>query len=156
MRTYAPRAVDLERRWWIVDADGQTIGRLASVVAGRLRGKDKPTFAPNTDGGDFVVVVNASKMRVTGRKLEQKKYYRHSGYPSGLRTRLLGDELATRPDRVLEHAVRGMLPKNNLANHILRKLKVYAGPEHPHQAQQPEAWELSRALTGPSGPAEKE
>jgi large subunit ribosomal protein L13 len=148
MKTYAPTAHEVEQRWWVVDADGQTLGRLASVVAVRLRGKDKPTFAPNRDDGDFVVVVNASKIKVTGRKLEQKMYHRHSGYPGGLRTTNLAHELAKRPERVIELAVRGMLPRTNLGEHIIKKLKVYAGPDHPHAAQQPQPWHLTSDITG--------
>jgi large subunit ribosomal protein L13 len=151
MRTYTPTGTAAERRWWVVDADGQTLGRLASVVAGRLRGKDKPTFSPHLDGGDFVVVVNAARIRVTGRKLEQKKYYRHSGYPGGLRETTLAQEVARRPERVVERAVRGMLPKNTLGEHLLKKLKVYAGPEHPHAAQQPQPWQLTPEATGATG-----
>lgn len=148
MKTYSPKASEIERRWWLVDAQGQTLGRLASVVADRLRGKDKPTFAPHMDCGDFVVVVNASQIQVTGRKLDQKKYYRHSGYPGGLTTTNLAQELSRRPDRVIEKAVRGMLPKNSLGEHIIKKLKVYGGAEHPHTAQQPERWELTSEITG--------
>jgi large subunit ribosomal protein L13 len=148
MKTYSPKAGELESRWWLVDAEGQILGRLASVIASRIRGKDKPTFAPHTNGGDFVVVVNAAKIRVTGRKLEQKAYYRHSGYPGGLRTTYLQGELEKRPQRVVEQAVRGMLPRTTLGAHILKKLKVYAGPDHPHAAQQPEKWVLTPELTG--------
>lgn len=148
MKTYSPKASEIERKWWLVDAQGQTLGRLASVVAERLRGKDKPTFAPHMDCGDFVVVVNASQIQVTGRKLDQKKYYRHSGYPGGLTTTNLAQELARRPDRVIEKAVRGMLPKNSLGEHIIKKLKVYGGSDHPHTAQQPQQWELTPDLTG--------
>ncbi|HEX2183876.1 MAG TPA: 50S ribosomal protein L13, partial [Chloroflexota bacterium] len=140
MKTYSPKASELERNWWVIDAEGQVLGRLASAVASRLRGKDKPTFAPHMDGGDFVVVVNASKVRVTGRKLEQKLYYRHSGYPGGLRATPLGEMLAKRPERAIELAVRGMLPKNALGHQLLGKLKVYAGPDHPHAAQKPQVW----------------
>ena len=145
MKTWTPKAAEIERKWWVVDADGQILGRLAVAVALRLRGKHKPTYATHADTGDHVIVVNAAQVRVTGRKLEQKKYYRHSGYPGGLRTSTLAQELAKRPERVIEHAVRGMLPKNNLGRQILGKLKVYAGPAHPHTAQQPAIWELSTA-----------
>jgi large subunit ribosomal protein L13 len=151
MKTYSPKASEIERRWWVVDAEGQTLGRLASVVATRLRGKDKPTFAPHMDGGDFVIVVNASRVQVTGRKLEQKKYYRHSGYPGGMTTTSLEQELAKHPERVVAKAVRGMLPKNSLGEHVAKKLKVYAGPDHPHSAQQPETWHLTPDLTGSTG-----
>ena len=150
MKTFTPKAAEIERRWWVVDAEGQILGRLASVVADRLRGKDKPTFAPHMDTGDFVVVVNASKVRVTGRKLEQKQYYRHSGYPGGLRATPLAAELAKRPDRVIERAVRGMLPKTGLGDRLIKKLKVYAGPEHPHAAQQPQVWTLTPETVGGS------
>ncbi len=151
MKTYTPKASEITRNWWVVDAGGQTLGRLASVVAERLRGKDKPTFAPHMDCGDFVVVVNASQIQVTGRKLETKKYYRHSGYPGGLRETTLQQELAKRPERVIEKAVRGMLPKNALGEHMIKKLKVYGGPDHPHTAQQPQTWELTPEQTGGAG-----
>lgn len=147
-KTYSPKASEIERRWWLVDAEGQTLGRLASVVATKLHGKDKPTFAPHMDCGDFVIVVNASRIEVTGRKLEQKQYYHHSGYPGGLRTTILAKEMEKHPDRVIEQAVRGMLPKTKLGDHMIKKLKVYAGPEHPHASQQPQAWELTESLTG--------
>lgn len=147
-RTYSPKASEIERRWWLVDAEGQTLGRLASVVATKLRGKDKPTFAPHMDCGDFVIVVNAARVDVTGRKMEQKQYYNHSGYPGGLRITSLARQLEKRPERVIEDAVRGMLPKTTLGDHIIRKLKVYPGPEHPHASQQPQAWELTEQLTG--------
>jgi large subunit ribosomal protein L13 len=125
-----------------VDAEGQTLGRLASRIATILRGKHKPQFSPAVDVGDFVVVVNAEKIRVTGRKLEQKIYYRHSGYPGGLREIRLDDQLQRHPTRVLEAAVRGMLPRNRLGRKMFKKLKVYAGPEHPHQAQRPKPLEF--------------
>jgi large subunit ribosomal protein L13 len=148
IRTYSPKASEIVRQWWVVDAQGQTLGRLASVVATKLRGKDKPMYAPHMDCGDFVVVVNASQIDVTGRKLEQKQYHFHSGYPGGLRTTSLAQEMEKHPDRVIEKAVRGMLPKTKLGDHMLKKLKVYAGPEHPHASQQPQTWELTEALTG--------
>ena len=147
-KTYSPKASEIERRWWLVDAQGQTLGRLASVVATKLRGKDKPIFAPHMDCGDFVVVINAEKVDVTGRKLEQKMYYRHSGYPGGLTTTPLAKEIEKHPDRVIEKAVRGMLPKNSLGEHMLKKLKVYAGAEHPHESQQPQPFALTEELTG--------
>jgi large subunit ribosomal protein L13 len=147
-KTYSPKASELQRSWWVVDAQGQTLGRLASVVAARLRGKDKPAFAPHMDCGDFVVVINAKNIQVTGRKLEDKMYYRHSGYPGGLRTSSLAQELEKHPTRVIEKAVRGMLPKNTLGDHLIKKLKVYAGPDHPHAAQQPQSWTLTPELTG--------
>ena len=148
IRTFSPKASDIERLWWVVDADGQTLGRLASVVATRLRGKDKPIYAPHMDCGDFVVVINASQIDVTGRKLEQKQYYRHSGYPGGLKTTSLQEEMEKHPERVIEKAVRGMLPKTSLGEHMIKKLKVYAGPDHPHASQQPQPWELTEELTG--------
>ena len=142
-RTYVTKPEDVERNWYVVDASGQTLGRLASEVAQIIRGKHKPTFSPAVDVGDYVVVVNAEKIHVTGRKLDQKMYYRHSGYPGGLKELTLGRMLEEHPTRVIKLAVRGMLPKNKLGRKMIKKLKVYAGPEHPHQAQQPEALELS-------------
>lgn len=135
MRTYSAKPADVKREWIVVDAAGQTLGRLASDVATRLRGKHKPTFTPHLDTGDFVIVLNAAKIHVTGRKLSQKMYYRHSGYPGGLRSVTLQQQLAAHPTRVIEHAVRGMLPKGPLGEALMRKLKVYPGPAHPHQAQ---------------------
>ena len=127
----------------MVDAEGQILGRLATAIAVRLRGKDKPTFAPHMDTGDFVIVVNAEKVQVTGRKLEQKMYVRHSGHPGGFRQQSLAELLSTHPERVIERAVRGMLPKTALGDQQIKKLKVYAGPEHPHEAQQPAAFALA-------------
>jgi len=137
MKTYSAKPKELEQRWYIVDADGQTLGRLATRIADTLRGKRKPAYTPHIDTGDFVVVVNAEKIAVTGKKREDKIYYRHSGYPGGLRQRTLGEELERRPTEVLRKAVKGMLPRNRLARRQLTKLKVYAGPEHPHAAQKP-------------------
>ncbi len=137
MKTYAVRASEIKREWFVVDAEGKTLGRLASEIAKILKGKHKPIYSPHLDVGDFVIVVNAEKIHVTGRKREQKFYYRHSGYPGGLKKISLRDQLARHPTRVLEAAVRGMLPKNRLGRRMIKKLKVYAGPEHPHQAQQP-------------------
>lgn len=128
---------DLQRDWYVVDAQGQTLGRLASRIATVLRGKHKPTYTPHTDCGDYVIIVNADKIHVTGQKMTQKMYYRHSGYPGGLKEVMLRDQLQKFPDRVLEQAVRGMLPKNKLGRRMFKKLKIYAGPNHPHQAQQP-------------------
>ncbi len=142
MKTYSAKPQDIERKWYVVDATGQTLGRMASQIASILRGKHKPLYTPHLDCGDFVIVINAEKVHVTGNRLEEKKYYRHSGYPGGLRERTLRQMLAKYPERVISEAVRRMLPKNNLGRHMLKKLKVYAGPEHPHQAQQPEALEL--------------
>ncbi len=128
---------ELQRDWYVVDAQGQTLGRLASQIATVLRGKHKPTYTPHTDCGDYVIIVNADKIHVTGQKMTQKMYYRHSGYPGGLKEVMLRDQLQKFPDRVLEQAVRGMLPKNKLGRRMFKKLKIYAGPNHPHQAQQP-------------------
>lgn len=141
--TRATRPAEVQRHWWLVDAEDRVLGRLAARIASVLRGKHKPGFTPHVDTGDFVVVVNAEKVRLTGRKLEQKTYYRHSGWPGGLKQISAGRILSgPHPDRVLRSAVRGMLPKNALGRKMLGKLKVYAGPEHPHQAQQPEAISL--------------
>ena len=137
-KTYSPRPRDIERKWYVVDADGVVLGRLASEVAKILRGKHKPMFAPHMDTGDHVIVVNAAGVRMTGTKAEQKIYYRHSGYPGGLRELPYTKLLAERPTLVVEKAVRGMLPKNRLGRQMISKLSVYAGPEHPHRAQKPE------------------
>lgn len=137
MKTYSPSIKDITRDWVIVDASDKVLGRLASVIAQRLRGKHKPEFAPHMDAGDFVVVLNAEKIQVTGRKLDQKMYYRHSGWIGGLKETVLRDMLAAKPDQVLIKAVKGMLPKNRLGRKMLKKLKVYTGTEHPHAAQQP-------------------
>ena len=142
MKTYSAKPGDIERSWYIVDADGQTLGRMASQIASILRGKHKPMFTPHMDCGDYVIVVNAEKVHVTGNRLDDKMYYRHSGYPGGLKQTPLREMLKTRPERVIEEAVRRMLPKNNLGRHMLKKLKVYAGPEHQHQAQNPESLEF--------------
>ena len=138
MKTWTAKPNELERRWYVVDADGQNLGRLATRIADTLRGKRKPEYTPHVDTGDFVVVVNAEKVAVTGKKLEQKLYYRHSGYPGGLKVRTLAEQLERRPTEVLRKAVKGMLPKNRLASQQISKLKIYAGPEHPHEAQRPE------------------
>ena len=137
MKTWNAKAEDVEREWFVVDAEGQTLGRLATRIADTLRGKRKPTYTPHVDTGDFVVVVNAEKIRVTGNKLDQKRYYRHSGYPGGLRSRTLREQLDRQPAEVIRKAVKGMLPRNRLANRQITKLKVYAGPNHPHEAQNP-------------------
>ncbi|HEC22863.1 MAG TPA: 50S ribosomal protein L13 [Chloroflexi bacterium] len=142
MKTYSAKPEDIERKWYIVDATDQTLGRLATRIATVLRGKHKPIFTPHLDCGDYVIVINAEKIRVTGNRLTDKMYYRHSGYPGGLRQMSLRDMLARHPERVISEAVRRMLPKNNLGRHMFKKLKVYAGPEHPHQAQKPEPLEL--------------
>ena len=144
MPTYTPKPADITRAWHVVDADGLVLGRVATEVARVLRGKHKPIYAPHVDTGDFVVVVNAEKIAVTGNKLDQKRYYRHSGYPGGLRSRTLRDQLERRPTEVLRVAVRGMLPKNRLARQQLTKLKIYAGPEHPHAAQNPRPLNLEQ------------
>jgi large subunit ribosomal protein L13 len=143
-KTWNAKPGEIERRWYLVDAEGKTLGRLATRIADLLRGKDKPQFTPHVDTGDFVVVVNAEKVAVTGKKLDEKVYYRHSGYPGGLRKRTLREELGRRPEEVLRRAVKGMLPRNRLARQQLKKLKIYAGPEHPHAAQAPEPLDLER------------
>ena len=142
MKTYTAKPGEIERQWFLVDAEGQTLGRLATRIADTLRGKGKPQYTPHVDTGDFVVVVNAEKIAVTGSKLDSKLYYRHSGYPGGLRVRTLRQQLERRPTEVLRKAVKGMLPKNRLAAAQLRKLKIYAGPEHPHAAQAPKELEF--------------
>jgi large subunit ribosomal protein L13 len=142
LKTYVATPQDRERNWLLVDAEGQTLGRLATQIADALRGKRKPTYTPHVDTGDFVVVVNAEKISVTGDKRHSKLYHRHSGYPGGLRTRTLNDMLERRPEEVIRLAVRGMLPKNRLARKQLTKLKVYAGPDHPHEAQKPQPMEI--------------
>ncbi len=142
MKTYVASTEDRDRQWVVVDAEGQTLGRLATRIADALRGKRKPTFTPHLDVGDFVVVVNAEKISVTGAKRTEKLYHRHSGYPGGLRTRTLTEMLEKRPEEVIRLAVKGMLPKNRLGRKQLTKLKVYAGPEHPHAAQTPQKLEI--------------
>ena len=137
MKTYVPHSGDIQRQWWLVDAEGQTLGRLATTVATRLTGKHKPTYTPNIDTGDHVVVVNAAKIVFTGNKLQDKMYRRHTGYPGGLKEIAAGDSLRKHPDRIIEEAVWGMLPKGPLGRAMYRKMKVYAGKEHPHSAQQP-------------------
>ncbi|MGL5858916.1 MAG: 50S ribosomal protein L13 [Angustibacter sp.] len=144
MRTYSPKKGEIERQWLVIDATDVVLGRLASQVAVLLRGKHKPVFAPHVDTGDFVVVVNADKVALTGSKREQKKAYRHSGYPGGLRSQTYAELLDKHPARAVEKAVRGMLPKNSIARAQLTKLKVYAGPDHPHQAQQPEPFQITQ------------
>ncbi|SEN61555.1 50S ribosomal protein L13 [Lihuaxuella thermophila] len=140
--TYMAKPMEVERKWYVVDAKGKTLGRLASEVATILRGKHKPQYTPHVDTGDFVIVINASQVELTGKKLTKKIYYRHSGYPGGLKMTTAGQMRATRPERMIELAVKGMLPKNSLGRQQLKKLKVYAGSEHPHQAQQPVEWKL--------------
>ncbi len=156
MRTFSPKAGDIQHQWHVIDASDVVLGRLASHAAILLRGKHKPIFAPHVDTGDFVIVVNAEKVALSGRKLEQKKAYRHSGYPGGLREVAYSDLLEKHPERVIEKAVRGMLPKNSLGRSMLRKLQVYAGPEHPHQAQQPVPYEITQvAQTDPAAAASR-
>jgi large subunit ribosomal protein L13 len=142
MKTYLPKVNPDERKWHVVDANGAVLGRLAAQVANILRGKNKPVFTPHLDAGDFVVVINAEKISVTGNKRSEKLYHRHSGYPGGLKTRTLNDMLERRPEEVIRLAVKGMLPRNRLARKQLTKLKVYAGPDHPHAAQQPVPLEI--------------
>lgn len=140
--TYMAKPLEVERKWYIVDAEGQTLGRLASEVASILRGKLKPEFTPHVDAGDFVIVINADKVKLTGNKLQDKIYYTHSLYPGGLKKTTAGDMLNKKPERMFEIAVKGMLPKNSLGRQMFTKLKVYAGTEHPHAAQKPEAWQI--------------
>jgi large subunit ribosomal protein L13 len=142
VKTYVANSNDRQRDWLVVDATGQTLGRLATRIADALRGKNKPEYTPHVDTGDFVIVVNAEKISVTGNKLADKKYYRHSGYPGGLKVRTLAEQLERRPEEVIRKAVKGMLPRNRLARKQLTKLKVYAGPEHPHVAQKPQTMEI--------------
>ena len=144
MRTYSPKPGEVTRTWHVIDAEDVVLGRLATQVATLLRGKHKPTFAPHVDTGDFVIIVNAGKVVLTGNKRDQKFAYRHSGYPGGLRKRSFGELLETRPDRLLEKVVKGMLPKNKLGRAQGKKLKVYAGPDHPHAAQQPKPFEIAK------------
>ena len=142
-KTFSPKTSDLTREWWVVDATDLPLGRLASEVAQLIRGKHKPTFAPHVDAGDHVIVVNASKVAITSEKSLEKIYYRHSGFPGGLKEETFESLLSRRPEQVIERAVKGMLPKNKLGRKMASKLKVYAGPDHPHQAQQPQVRELS-------------
>jgi large subunit ribosomal protein L13 len=151
-KTYSPKASEVTHAWRLVDADGQTLGRLATQIATFLRGKHMPTYAEHMDMGDFVVVINASRIRVTGNKAQQRLYWRHSTYPGGLKSVSLGELLARHPERVLKHTVRGMLPHTALGRRMLRKLKVYAGPDHPHAAQFRAAEKSQR----PAGPAEEQ
>jgi large subunit ribosomal protein L13 len=144
MKTYSAKPGEIAREWYLVDADGLTLGRLATLIADTLRGKRKPQYTPHVDTGDFVIVVNAEKIATTGNKLDQKRYYRHSGYPGGLKTRTLREQLDRRPTEVIRVAVKGMLPKNKLARRQLMKLKVYAGPEHPHESPTPKPLNLEQ------------
>jgi large subunit ribosomal protein L13 len=142
MKTFSAKEKDVERTWYLVDASGKVLGRLATHLAKVLRGKTKAIYTPHVDTGDFIVVINAEKIHLTGKKMEEKVYYRHSGYPGGLKSTSAKMLLATKPERLLKQAVKGMLPKNPLGRKMLRKLKVYTGPDHPHQAQQPQPLEI--------------
>ena len=142
MKTFSPKPEDISREWFVVDAEDKILGRLAAQIAHRLRGKHKPEFAPHVDNGDFIVVVNAEKVAVTGKKMSDKMYYRHTGFPGGLKEANLATMLEKKPEEVLRKAVRGMLPKNRLGRAMLKKLKIYAGTEHPHAAQAPQALEI--------------
>jgi large subunit ribosomal protein L13 len=151
VRTFSPKATDIQRDWYVIDAQGAVLGRLATEVATLLRGKHKPTWAPHVDTGDHVVIVNAARLAIDPRKAEAKQYHRHSGYPGGLSSTNLAQMLAKHPDRVVRSAVKGMLPKNRLGRQMLKKLRVYAGPAHPHAAQQPKPYDLpGRALARPA------
>jgi large subunit ribosomal protein L13 len=140
--TYMAKPNEVERKWYIIDAEGKTLGRLASEAAAIIRGKHKPQFTPHVDTGDFVIIINAEKVHLTGKKLQNKMYYKHSMFQGGLKVTSAQDMLKTKPERVLEYAIHGMLPKTRLGDGMKTKLKVYAGTDHPHQAQQPEVWEL--------------
>jgi large subunit ribosomal protein L13 len=140
VKTYHQRPAEVQRDWYVVDATDQVLGRLATRIATLLRGKHKPTYTPSIDGGDFVIVVNCEKIKITGKKADQKIYYRHTGYPGGLKATPYKMMLAKHPDRILRNAVKGMLPKNRMGRHLLTKLRIYAGPRHPHAAQQPKVW----------------
>ena len=142
MGTFTAKPETVVQDWYLVDATDKVLGRLATEIATRLRGKHKPEYTPHVDTGDHIVIVNAAKIRVTGDKINQKKYYRHTGYPGGIKETVLSDELENNPERVIERAVKGMLPKNSLGRTMFRKLRVYAGPDHSHQAQQPKAMEF--------------
>ena len=141
MKTQSLRKEDSQHDWYIVDASNKVLGRLATKLADKLRGKDKSTFTPHIDGGDYVVVINAEKVKVTGNKFNNKKYYTHSSYPGGLKMKIFKDLIKTKPEYIIEKAVKGMLPKNKLGKQIFKKLKVYKGSEHPHESQQPQIWE---------------
>ena len=140
MKTFSLKNSEVSRDWVVFDASGKILGRFATKIADKLRGKDKPTFTPHVDGGDFVVVINADKVKVTGNKAEQKKYYKHSLYPGGLKEKSYKAVLESTPERIIENAVKGMLPKNKLGKSIIKKLKVYSGSEHPHESQNPSVW----------------
>ena len=140
MKTFSLKNTEVTRDWVVFDASNRVLGRFATKIADKLRGKDKPTFTPHVDGGDFVVVINAEKVKVTGKKSDQKKYYKHSLYPGGLKEKSYQEVLNNNPERIIENAVRGMLPKNKLGKSMFKKLKVYRGPEHPHESQNPTVW----------------
>lgn len=142
MKTFVPKKNEMEKKWWLIDAEGKVLGRLATEVAILLRGKRNPKYVSFMDSGDFVIVINAEKVKVTGRKMEQKKYYSHSGYPGGLKEKTLKELLEKKPEEVIRKAVWGMIPKNKLGRAVYKKLKVYKGPHHPHQAQRPEAYQF--------------
>jgi large subunit ribosomal protein L13 len=142
MRTFIPKKDDIEQKWWLIDADGRILGRMATEIADLIRGKKKPQFTSHLDTGDFVVVINAEKIKVTGRKLDQKKYYHHSLYPGGIKEITLKDLLATKPEEVIKKAVWGMVPKGKLGRALYKKLKVYRGPSHPHEAQNPQEYKF--------------
>ncbi len=141
MKTFSLKNTEVSRDWVVFDASDKILGRFATKIADKLRGKDKPTFTPHVDGGDFVVVINADKVKVTGNKAEQKKYYKHSLYPGGLKEKSYKEVLESTPERIIENAVKGMLPKNKLGKSIIKKLKVYSGSEHPHESQNPSVWD---------------
>lgn len=153
-KTYSAKASELDAKWYVVDAEGVVLGRLATEVAQILRGKFKPMYTPHMNCGDYVIVINASKIAVTGKRLQDKMYYSHSGYPGGLKTESLGHLLARKPQAVIERAVRGMLPHTRLGDDIMGRLKVYPGPSHPHQAQQPVPWSRPRAEAAPAAAAD--
>ena len=140
MSSFIQKPAEVERKWYVVDAEGKTLGRMASAVAAILRGKNKPTYTPHVDCGDYVIIINADKVAVTGKTRQEKIYKRHTGYPGGLRETTLGEMRAKKPEEIIYHAVKGMMPKGKLGRQMFKKLKVYAGPEHPHTAQKPEVW----------------
>tara|TARA_B100001057_G_scaffold239976_1_gene240254 strand:+ start:25566 stop:25997 length:432 start_codon:yes stop_codon:yes gene_type:complete len=143
MKTYSQKKADVQRSWFVIDVADMVLGRVATKIADRIRGKDKPTYTPHTDGGDYVVVINAGKIKVTGNKFTDKKYYRHSLYPGGLKTKTFKELIETNPERIIEDAVKGMLPKNKLGKSIIKKLKVFSGPHHDHISQQPTEWKIN-------------
>ena len=143
MKTYSQKKEEVERSWFVLDVTDRILGRVATKIADRIRGKDKPTYTPHTDGGDYVIVVNAEKIKVTGSKFTNKKYYKHSLYPGGLKTQTFQELNNKNPERIIEEAVKGMLPKNKLGKSMIKKLKVFAGPKHEHESQQPTEWKLT-------------